>query len=59
MSTISTDGSRPPPTRSGSDSRRYFPLFAFTQLSRLGVALPSTTVAPSILARTIAVSRAW
>jgi len=58
MLTISTPGSCPPPTRSGNDSRRYFPATAFVQLSRLGVALPNTTTAPSFRARTTATSRA-
>ena len=53
-----TLGSAPPPTRSGSVSREYFPDFALTQLSRLGVALPSTTTAPASRARTMATSRA-
>ena len=51
-------GSRASPTRSGNVSSVYFPLSALTQLSRLGVALPSTTTAPSFRARTIATSRA-
>ena len=57
-STTSTLGSRAAPTRSGSVSSVYFPDAAFSQLSRLGVALPSTTTAPSVRARTIATSRA-
>src|SRR5687767_10202967 len=39
MSTTRTGGSIPPPTRSGSESRRYLPLAAFDHDSRLGVAL--------------------
>ncbi len=59
MSTTSTAGSVAEPTRSGSVSSRYFPRSAFCQLSRLGVALPSTTTAPSCCPRTTASSRAW
>jgi hypothetical protein len=36
----------------------YFPAAEFAQLSRLGVALPSTATAPAARARTIATSRA-
>ncbi len=36
----------------------YLPVSAFAQLSSEGVALPSTTTAPSMRARTIATSRA-
>jgi hypothetical protein len=57
-STTATFGSFATPARSGSVSSSYFPLFAFDQLSRLGVALPRTTTAPSARARTIATSRA-
>ena len=58
MLTTSIAGSRPPPTRSGSDNVRYFFDTEFVQLSRLNVALPNTTTAPSFRARTIATSRA-
>ena len=57
-STTATFGSCATPARSGSVSSSYLPLRAFVQLSRLGVALPSTTTAPSVRARTIATSRA-
>ena len=59
MSTTATVGRLPPPTRSSRVSRWYFPACAFIQLSRLGVALPSTTVAPSSRPRITATSRAW
>ncbi len=58
MSTTSTAGSFASATRSGSVSSVYFPACAFCQLSRLGVAVPSTTIAPSPRARTSATSRA-
>ena len=45
--------------RSVSCSRRYAPLCALCQLSKLGVALPNTTGQPLCFARHTAKSRAW
>jgi hypothetical protein len=58
MSTSSTSGKGRFITRSGISMRVYFPWAEFCQLSREGVAEPSTTTAPSNLARITATSRA-
>ena len=57
-SIVAISGSSATPKRSGRSIRRYFPASALAQLSRLGVAEASTTAAPSIEARSTAMSRA-
>jgi len=47
------------PKRAPRSMRAYFPVSAFTQLSRLGVAEASTTCAEHSEARSTAMSRAW
>ncbi len=59
MSTRSTTGSGRWLTRSFISIKAYFPVSALRQDSSDGVAEPRTTVAPLILARMTATSRAW
>ena len=58
MSTSLTSGSVPAPARFAIAAHAYFPRSTFIQLSKDGVAEPSTTRAPSSLPRSTAASRA-